>query len=157
VIVGDGPLRGHLEDLVAELDLGDRVSLVGALDRTGVASFLAGVQIFVLPSRVEAFGIALLEAMTAGVPAVAAGVGGVLELAVADETALVVSPDDPAALAAALVRLAYEPALRKRLAAAARARASELTWQKITPRYEELYRRVLAGGGATAFVPSSLP
>lgn len=157
VIVGDGPLRGHLEDLVAELDLGDRVSLVGALDRTGVASLLAGVQIFALPSRVEAFGIALLEAMTAGVPAVAAGVGGVLELAVADETALVVPPDDPAALAAALVRLASEPALRKRLAAAARARASELTWQKITPRYEELYRRVLDGGGATAFVPSILP
>jgi glycosyltransferase involved in cell wall biosynthesis len=143
VIGGDGPLRPGLEALAHELDLDERVSFTGALDRAGVAAILAAAEIFVLSSRVEAFGIALLEAMAAGVPAVATDVGGVLDVATDGETALIVPSDDPDALASAIVRLASEPELRERLAGAARVRANELTWETIVPRYEAVYRGIV--------------
>jgi phosphatidylinositol alpha-1,6-mannosyltransferase len=80
--------------------------------------------------------------MAAGTPAVAARVGGIPEFAADGENALLVAPDDDAALAAALRRLANDPVLRDRLAAGGRARADELSWARIAPRYVSIYRRV---------------
>ena len=140
VVAGDGPERRALERLAGEL--GVDVSFVGVVGRERLVELMRGADLFAFPSRYEAFGIALLEAMAAGTPAVAARVGGIPEFATDGENALLVPPDDEHALAAALTRLASDDALRERLAAGGRACAEGLSWERIAPRYVTLYRRV---------------
>jgi glycogen synthase len=140
VVAGDGPERPALERLAGEL--GVDVSFVGSVGRCRLVELMRGADLFAFPSRYEAFGIALLEAMAAGTPAVAARVGGIPEFASDGENALLVPPDDEDALAAALTRLASDHALRERLAAGGLARAEELSWARIAARYVTLYRRV---------------
>ena len=140
MVAGGGPERSALERLAREL--GVDVSFVGAVGRARLVELMRGADLFAFPSRYEAFGIALLEAMAAGTPAVAARVGGIPEFANDGENALLVPPDDEDALAAALTRLASDDALCERLAAGGRARAAELSWARIAPRYVNLYRRV---------------
>jgi glycogen(starch) synthase len=140
VVAGDGPERPALERLAGEL--GVDVSFTGSVGRARLVELMRGADLFAFPSRYEAFGIALLEAMAAGTPAVAARVGGIPEFASDGENALLVPPGDEGALAAALTRLASDVALRERLAAGGRARAEELSWARVAPRYVSLYRRV---------------
>jgi glycosyltransferase involved in cell wall biosynthesis len=103
---------------------------------------LPQLRIFVLTSWFENCPMALLEAMMAGVPAVVTGVGGVPEL-VAD-TALVVPPGDPDALAAALRRLLEDTALAADLGARARARAlTEFTAERNARSMINLYTRII--------------
>ena len=142
VIAGDGPDRLELEALAAELGLNGSISFRGAVSRVQIAELLQGADAFAFPSRYEPFGIALLEAMAAGVPAVAANFGGIPEFATDGENALLVPVDDPAALAEALVRLTREPELARRLAAGGRREAELLTWETLTGTYESVYRRV---------------
>ena len=99
-----------------------RVSLLGARPRAEALAYLRAADVFVLPSLDEAFPVTLLEAMALGKAIVATRVGGVME-AVHDEVeALLVPPDDPVALTAALRRLLQDSALRERLGRAAQAR-----------------------------------
>jgi glycosyltransferase involved in cell wall biosynthesis len=140
VVAGDGPERPALERLAGELAVD--VSFVGAVGRARLVELMRGADLFAFSSRYEAFGIALLEAMAAATPAVATRVGGIPEFASDGENALLVPPDDPEALAAALTRLASDGALRERLVSGGRARAEELSWERIAPRYVALYRQV---------------
>lgn len=142
VIAGDGPERDRLEGLAASLGLNGDVSFLGSVGRARVAELLRGADVFAFPSRYEAFGVALLEAMAAGVPVVAARAGGIPEFAVDGENALLVPPDDEHALAGALTRLATDDVLARRLAAGARAQAERHGWEHVTNRYEDVYRRV---------------
>lgn len=88
-----------------------------------------------------------VEAMAAGKAVVACRVGGVPESVVDGETGLLVPPDDRAALAAAIVRLGQDRALRDRLAGAALARARLFDWNTIAREYLDLYDRVASLGG----------
>jgi glycosyltransferase involved in cell wall biosynthesis len=90
--------------------------------RHDMPACLAAADIVALPSLHEGLGVAALEAMAAGRPVLASRVGGLGEVVVAEETGLLVPPGDADALAAALARLAGDPALRARLGAAGRAR-----------------------------------
>jgi glycosyltransferase involved in cell wall biosynthesis len=109
VIVGDGALRTGLTRVIADLGLGDSVTLLGPVPPTEIPGILAGWDIFAFPSRWEAFGISLLEAMAMELPVVATAVEGIAELVEAGETGLLVPPDDPAALAAALKQMLADP------------------------------------------------
>ena len=100
--------------------------------------------IFVLPSTSEGLPMALLEAMAWGRAIVATAVGGVPEVLSDNEDGLVVPPADPAALAAALARLAADAGLRARLASAARERARRLNAEEVTDRLDAIYRRLLS-------------
>lgn len=142
VLAGDGPLRPELETLAAGLGVADSVTFLGSVDRPRLAELMRGADAFAFPSRYEAFGIALLEAMAAGTPAVAARAGGVPEFA--EDAALLVPSEDAPALAAALVRVVCDDDVRARLVAAGRARAAELAWSRLVPEYVELYREVAA-------------
>lgn len=142
LIAGDGPERESLERLAGSLGLNGGVSFLGSVGRDRLAELLCSADLFAFPSRYEAFGVALLEAMAAGVPVVAARAGGIPEFAVDGENALLVPPDDERALAAALVRLANDDVLARRLAAGARAQAERHGWEHVTSRYEDVYRRV---------------
>jgi len=143
VVAGDGFEREALVRRARDLGIADRVRFLGAVERTRLPALMRGARTFALPSRGEPFGIALLEAMAAGVPAVATNDGGVPEFATHDVNALLVPPDDARALSSALALLAGDPLLRERLAAEGVRTAHRLAWNEITSRYEAVYRQAL--------------
>ncbi len=135
---GDEPAR--LDAFIAEHALGDRVHLLG--QRGDVPDWLAAADVFVMPSLWEGLPLAILEAMLAGKVIVASATSGIPEAIVSEEHGLLVPPGDADTLATALRRVLEEPALRARLASAARAHAErEFTIEAMTDRYEALYRR----------------
>jgi glycosyltransferase involved in cell wall biosynthesis len=115
IIVGDGPERSRLEARVELTGLKERVVFTGQVN--DVQPFYAIADVFVLPSRSEGSPNVLLEAMAANLPIVASAVGGVPEMVVNDESALLVQPNDPASLAAAISDLLSDKVLAQRLAA----------------------------------------
>jgi glycosyltransferase involved in cell wall biosynthesis len=120
-IAGGGPLQAELA--AAAAPLGPSAVLLG--QRTDVPSLLAAADLFVLPSRWEGQSLILQEALRAGRPIVATRVGGTPDLTGEDAT-LLVPPDDPAALTAAVRQVLADPPLAARLAEAAQARAATL-------------------------------
>jgi glycosyltransferase involved in cell wall biosynthesis len=141
-LVGDGRDRADVERELERLGLDGRVELLG--ERDDVPELLAGSDVFVLSSRSEGMPLAILEAMAAGLPVVASDVGGIGELVVDGESGLLVRPGDSDALAAALERVCADGALRKRMGAAARARAEELfDLPRFLGAHEALYEREL--------------
>ena len=118
---------GYVEALRADADrlgVADRIRFLG--ERTDVRRLLAAADIHCQANlRPEPFGIAFVEALAAGLPVVTAAIGGALEI-VDDSCGILVPPNDPAALAAALRRLIEDPVLRARLASAGPARARAL-------------------------------
>ncbi len=102
----------------------------------------------------EPFGIVALEAMAMGKPVIASRIGGLADIIVDDESGLLVTPDDPADLAAAMQRLCAAPALRRRMGVAAQARVQHFTASAVVPRYEAAYAALL--GGATPAVPAGV-
>ncbi len=128
MIVGDGPERGRLEALVAARGLGQHVSLRAHEPR--VRGHLAAMDVFAAPSITEGLGVAIIEALAAGVPGLASRVGGIPEILEPDaahaarlECGMLLPPADPAAWADAIARVASDGALRQRWASAAPARA----------------------------------
>jgi glycosyltransferase involved in cell wall biosynthesis len=146
VIVGDGPDRPALESEVRRLGLESTVGLAG--ERNDVAQLLAASDVFVLSSRSEGLPLSILEAMAAGLPVVAANVGGVSELVLQGETGFLVPPGDPRSLAGALEHLLDDPGLRGRLGAAARIRVEE-RFDLVSTRqaHLDLYSALLAAAG----------
>ena len=142
VLAGDGPLRAQLARKAAELGLADRFHLLGPRD--DVPALLADADVLALPSRWEGMPNAVLEAMAARKPAVAADVGGCREVIAHGETGLLVPPTDPAALASAIERIFADRDLAARMGAAARQRAErEFSIEKMVSRNEDIYERVL--------------
>lgn len=129
VLAGRDKTSGGLAAFARRLGLDGRVEFAGELSPAALGRRLARADVFVLPSRRENFPIALLEAMAAGKPCVAARTGGIPELTGRDG-ALLVAPGDPADLARALERVLTDGALRRRLSAAARRRAARFTWDR---------------------------
>ena len=112
LVAGDGPLKPTLSR-----HLPSNAKLLGRWD--DIRPLLAAADVFVVPSRREGQGISALEAMAAGVPLVAARVGGLADMLADGETALLVPADDPDALSAALSRLQSDTRLRQKLVASA--------------------------------------
>jgi len=120
-IAGEGPERAALEAQIGRACLASRITLPGWSDR--VADYLTSADIFVLPSLQEDFPLALLDAMASGLPIVASAIEGPKDFLVDGETALLVPPNDSAALARALARLIEDSPLREYLGRNARAAA----------------------------------
>jgi colanic acid/amylovoran biosynthesis glycosyltransferase len=124
--VGDGPDRAALTRQVAAAGLEGRVAFAGRRTRAELAKLLPSAHVLVAPSvptregKREGIPVVLMEAMASGVPVVASGISGIPELVEGEETGLLVPPRDAGALARALQRLRDDPALRARLAHAAR-------------------------------------
>ena len=122
VIAGAGPLAGAMHESVARLGLGARVEFVGHVDHSQVRQLMASATAVVIPSTwFETFGFSTIEAYALGRPVVASDIGALKETVVHDVTGLRVAPGSASALAAALDRIASEPALCERLGNAARA------------------------------------
>lgn len=121
VVAGDGPLRATLLRQRTLLGLEDHVSLLGA--RSDVPELLSASDVFCQPSYEEGLGLAVIEAMAAGLPVVATRVGGLPEVVRENETGLLVPPRDPPALARALEALLFDPVRARAFGEAGRARA----------------------------------
>lgn len=141
VLIGDGSERSRLESLAAELGLGTRVRFVGAIE--GGARLLPAFDAFALSSRSEGTPIVLFEAMTAGVPIVASKVGGIPDV-VGEAEAVLVPPEDPAALADGLRLLLEDPSAAGSMAQRALRRLekdfSTAAWLE---RHEQLYHALI--------------
>ncbi len=143
VIAGTGPLETDLSRKVRDLRLEPYVRMPGFVD--DVPGFLAGLDLYVLPSDTEGTPLALIEAMAAGLPVVATRVGGVPEVVIDGVTGLLVPPRQPKALAQAIVRLLVDPDLAKSMGASGRERAETVFDAKVTAeKTVEVYRDVLA-------------
>jgi teichuronic acid biosynthesis glycosyltransferase TuaC len=146
LVIGDGERREPLRQLATQLGLGDRVRFLGQLPNDQAVAQVAECDLFVMPGVEEPFGVAFVEAMAAGVPAIGGrGEGGPEDIAAAGEGMLLVAPGDVAELAAELERLCGDRAELRRLGLAARATATaSFTWERCGERTVAAYRDALA-------------
>lgn len=138
VIAGDGPLRALVR---AAADRGE-VEARGLVAAAEVPAFLAGLDVLVVPSRYESFGLAAAEALAVGTPIVTADVGGAAELVRRSGAGVTFAAGSVAALIAALAEvMAWSPAVRRARVAAGRAFVErELTWPRVCERILGTYR-----------------
>jgi glycosyltransferase involved in cell wall biosynthesis len=143
-VFGDGPERASLTALADELGVAERIEWAGWVD--DVRSRLVDFDVFVLPSRLEGLPMSLLEAMHAGIAVVATDVGSVSEVVDDGVSGRVVAPDDPQALATAIIDLIADPERRRKIADEGRRVALERfsSGAKVAA-YEAVYDRVMSG------------
>jgi len=145
LVIGDGPCRHGLQRLAAELGVADRVRFLGQLPNSEAVAQAATCDVFVMPGVEEPFGVAFVEAMAAGLPAIGSrGEGGPEDIAAAGPGMILVEPDDPAGLAATLARMTSDRDELARLGAAARDTvAANFTWEHCGVETVAAYRAAL--------------
>jgi len=116
-LAGSGPDQQRLEEQATQLEIRDRIHFPGDVPTSQVRHLLATHDVFVLSSRIEGLPLSLLEAMATQLPCVATDVGSVREVLIHEESGLLVPPEDPAGLSAALRRMIEDASLRQRCAA----------------------------------------
>jgi N-acetyl-alpha-D-glucosaminyl L-malate synthase BshA len=145
-MVGDGPDRPEAHRLARELGIEKHVTFMGKQDH--VERLFPQMHVLLMPSEMESFGLAALEAMACGVVPVATRVGGVPELITDGVDGFLEPMGDIAAQAARVVELIGNAALHRKMAEAARRTAVErFASSKIIPQYEEYYRQVIEAAG----------
>ncbi len=143
VLLGDGPDEAALREAARGCD---GIEFEGFV--ADVASYLAAFDAFAFPSRYEALGSTLLDALAAGLPSVASDVDGIPEVIRHDREGLLVPPGDADALAQAILALYRDPPARRRYAAAARARGEQYNAARMAERYLALYQSIVPGAFA---------
>jgi glycosyltransferase involved in cell wall biosynthesis len=143
LLAGEGPMRRDMEQLAKELGIEDRVIFLG--HREDIPDLMAAADVLLLTSRSEGIPQAISQALGVGLPVVATRVGGVPELIETEVTGLLVPPEDPGAVAAALRRMAADPeAVKGMVERGQRHALSRLSLQAMLDRTEDEYRRLLA-------------
>jgi glycosyltransferase involved in cell wall biosynthesis/predicted metal-dependent phosphoesterase TrpH len=145
VVVGEGPARRELERTAPA-----GTTFVGEARGRELAALYASADVFCFPSTTDTFGQVLLEAGASGLPVVAAAAGGALELVSHGTNGLLVTPDDPGLLAAALLELVENPARRQAFGGAGLAAARARTWDAAIGRLATVYRGLADHEPATA-------
>jgi glycosyltransferase involved in cell wall biosynthesis len=146
VIAGEGPLEPMLRARLQELDLDRLVTFTGYLTGKVLATLLWSSDVLVAPSLIEMSGQGAAEAMLCGLPAVASAVGGTPELLEHEASGLLIPPDDPKALAQAVVRLLYDRELAGELAREGQRRVLDgHLWQEAVRDVLGIYARVESG------------
>ena len=116
LIAGEGNLRNKLQEMIKELKLNNRITLLGY--RNDIAELLSASDIYCMPSLKEGLGYGILEALASGVPVIASNVGGIPEVITDELNGLLVKPRDSDSLAKAIKTLINSPELRQKLSAA---------------------------------------
>ncbi len=148
VWVGEGPLRGDLQERVRVLGLDERIIFAGR--RSDVPELLAAADLLVLPSRFEGLPLVALEAMAAGLPVVGTRVCGTAEAVEDGVTGRLVEPGDPGALAAAILEALEDPTCARRWGEAGRERVrTEFSAERMARETAEIYREALELSSAT--------
>ncbi len=135
----------HLEKLIADYDVGERVRFLGNVPHAKLVETYQAADVVVNPSLSESFGISVVEGMACGKPVVGTRVGGMCESVANDRTGMLVEPDRPDDLARALAFILEDPARAHAMGCEGRKRAvEEYSWQARADRLMTVYRR-LAG------------
>jgi L-malate glycosyltransferase len=142
LLIGDGPDRSAAERLALQHGIQDRIHFLGKQDN--VNELLPLADLMLMPSEMESFGLAALEAMACGVPAIATRVGGVPELIDDGVTGRLLEVGDVEGMSQAAIALLTDEPARQRMAEAARKTAQDrFCASRIIPLYEEYYERVI--------------
>lgn len=158
VVLGDGPERTKLEELVARHRLQGRVFLLGSRRHEDLPRYLANADIFVRVSRSEGQGISFVEAMAAGIPVIATPVGGIVDFVFDRKTGLLVPPDRPEELAHAIDELLENRGLRGAIAREALTLAeARYTWDRIAEEYREVFENHLSRNRAVLIASGIYP
>jgi len=143
VIAGDGPERGRLEDLAADIGVGEHVSFLGLLRNEEIPGLLSACDVAIVPSLIEAPGLFLLEAMAVAKAVVATGVGSIPEV-LDGENGVIVSPRQPHEIAEAVDGLLSNSEERARIGVRARRTIEDdYTIDAMSDRVLEIYRSIL--------------
>lgn len=142
-IAGEGEDRSALTKLIQELDLAKVVRLLGNMEYADVPKFMAGAAVFVCPSRAEGLGNVFVEAQAVGTAVIGTRVGGIPDVIEDDVSGVLVPPEDPEALATAIIELVDHPEQRERLERAAADRLQRYSWNLIAHQIDELYVSML--------------
>jgi glycosyltransferase involved in cell wall biosynthesis len=143
VIVGEGPLAGRLRRTARDLGIDGQVYLVGRRSHDDVLALMRAVDLFVLPSKDEAFGLVYTEAMCQGTPVVGCRGEGLADIVEDGVSGFLVPGHDDETLAGLIARLLREPATAADVGAAGRAAVAALTWEANARRQLEIYRFAL--------------
>ena len=154
-MAGSGPQLLKVKARRRELALGDACEFVGQYSEPlGRTAFMNSLDVFVLPSFAEGTPNSIVEAMSHGIPVIASEVGGIPDM-IGDDAGIRVAPGDSTALAEAMLRLAKDPELRKKMGVAARERYQKLFSPKVVlPLMLDTYQRVLRNGRAANAIAS---
>ena len=145
-IAGTGPEQPRLHTLAGALGIQANVTFSGRLERDAMASMLRECSVALNPSRVDNTPNSVLEALASGVPVVSTRVGGVPHIVEDGVTALLVPPQDPVAMAAAVLRVLGDPALARSLAQAGLRAVKAFEWGAVAPTLADVYRHALRAG-----------
>lgn len=143
-IVGDGSEQRALHALALDLGLSETIHFIGRQERDALPELYSRTRILAVPSRIEPFGLVVLEGQICGAAVIASAVGGILEIIIDRETGMLVPPEDPVALAEGIRALLTGHGVRDALARGGRIRATEVfSPSAMARRYAEVYRSVL--------------
>lgn len=144
LVVGDGPERENIENIVKRQRLDEHILLLGT--RRDVPRLLRASDVFLMTSVGEGIPLTIIEAMAAGVPVVSTRVGGIPEMISDEETGFLREPGDAIGLAKAIVTLRHDTTLREQITSAARDRAfSDFSREKMLASYATIYEEMLRG------------
>jgi len=149
VIAGSGREQNNLSRQVKGLSIANSVFMTGELSKERVAQLMAAADVFALPSKMESFGLVLLEASATGVPVVCSNAGGVPEVFQDGFNALLYPPGDDIAMAKAIIRLIQDRKLAKTISANAVATSRRFTWEIAAERTLRVYEEVLQENGSS--------
>jgi glycosyltransferase involved in cell wall biosynthesis len=134
---GDGSIQATRET-VRRLGIGDHVELIGSIAKSDVPGWLNKADIFLNTTNIDNTPVSVIEAMASGLCIVSTKVGGIPYLLNHEHDALLVPPDDPESMAAAVRRILSDPGLAEHLSQNARRKAEQFDWSQILPRWENV-------------------
>jgi glycosyltransferase involved in cell wall biosynthesis len=142
-LVGDGPLRNQISDLVVSLGLEKNVRFAGRLDSKGVLSWLRAADVFLLISAIEGLPCSVLEAMSAGTPCVLSDIPAHTQLVEHEVDGVITKLGDQDSIAQGVLKLFRDPAGRRRMGAAARRKMIDrFSTERVIAYYETLFSRL---------------
>lgn len=143
-IAGDGPELLRLQALAARLNITDQVEWLGAMPNSEIARFYQNLDVVVVPSRQESFGVTAVEGSACGRPIIASRVGGLPEVVLDGETGIMVEPENVEKLMEAMKLMMDHPEERSRMGQAGREFVlRNYDWEENVTQMEEVYRTVL--------------
>jgi glycosyltransferase involved in cell wall biosynthesis len=143
-VIGTGDLVQQYKAACRELGLEKRVRFLGFIEHSKLPAYFRSAHLFALPSRREGMPLVVVEAMASALPVVATAIGGVPEVVTDGETGLLVPPNDPRALADAVIDLLDDPGRMKSMGHKGRERVrAHFTWDKVAKATLKFYQEIL--------------
>lgn len=144
ILIGEGTERGALEKLSQRLGIKESVLFYGRMEHENVLKIIDICQFLVMPSRREAFGMVLIEAMSAGKAVIATNVGGIPELVIHEENGILVKSEDPDSMSSAILALIQDTQLTKKLGESGmKSIEKNFKWEQVSKKYLKLLSKAV--------------